>query len=110
MLIVITAQSPNVRRHAPLEPSESGEYPDDFDSSDDEREPADQKPAGTRKEDGEGDAEWEVPEECEVNSNSDEGRNITTAVFSVVLTTHSCRREVFSRFGRGTLLFSLDTH
>ncbi|XP_063956878.1 uncharacterized protein LOC129263873 [Lytechinus pictus] len=61
----------------PLEPSESGDYPDDFDSSDDERD----RPDLTRNNEArplvkasrqESEMDLEIPEECESPLNSDE--------------------------------------
>ncbi|XP_071488237.1 uncharacterized protein [Diadema antillarum] len=77
---------PIPQRRPPLEPSESGEYPDDFDSSDEEREnPMEQRGVESRdmrsavrpqsvnsRKDVDGDLDGEVPEECDVASNSDE--------------------------------------
>ncbi|XP_030849826.1 serine/threonine-protein kinase Nek6 [Strongylocentrotus purpuratus] len=73
----------------PLEPSESGDYPDDFDSSDEERE----RPAKNRT-DGErplvttlrqvSEMEVEVPEECVSVSNSDEDISKPISIFFFV--------------------------
>ncbi|XP_041466011.1 serine/threonine-protein kinase Nek4-like [Lytechinus variegatus] len=61
----------------PLEPSESGDYPDDFDSSDDERD----RPELTRNNEAlplvkalrqDSEMDLEIPEECESPLNSDE--------------------------------------